>query len=145
MIRNAFNVLGNGSFLRDQGVLSLESVQKFYELIGEEPKEASLRVVKVLDFCNQLGYHKLDYQPVITLTNTNSTNGQTQGHAVVLRDYHRHEESLVMTTIDSASVSGERVVKCPIVVEDGQQKLKIKRTEDEWCLGSDICHVLDLS
>ena len=118
-----------------------------YKFIGEESKEASLRVANVLDFCNQLGYHKLDFQPVITLTNTNSTTRFVQGHAVVLSEYNRNEDSLVMRTIDSASetVFGVRDIKCPIVVKYGQQKLKIEGTVDEWCLGSEICYVLYLN
>ena len=144
-LTNAFNILVNGGFLRDQGILSIESVQTFYKFLGQEPEEASLRVANVLDFCNQLGFHELDYHPVVTLSNTSSTNGQTQGHAVVLSFYHRHEDSLVMTTIDSASESGQRFIKCPIVVEHGRQKLKIKGAEDEWCLGSQICYVLYLN
>ena len=125
--------------------MSLESVQKFYKLIGEEPKNASLRVRNVLDCCYQLGHHELDYQPVITLTNTDSRTGNVQGHAVVLRAYRRDEDLLVMTTIDSASSSGERIIKCPIVVEHGRQKLEIQGAEDEWCLGSRICYVLYLN
>ena len=116
-----------------------------YKFIGEESKEASLRVANVLDFCNQLGYHKLDFQPVITLTNKSSTSGNVQGHAVVLSDYDRHEDSLIMTTIDSDSENGQRVINCPIMVEYGRQKLEIKETVDEWCIGSEICYVLYLN
>ena len=40
-----------------------ETVQEFYKLTGEEPKPASMRMTHLLTFCNQSGYHELDYQP----------------------------------------------------------------------------------
>ena len=144
IIRNAFNVLANKGFLRDQGILSLESVQKFYKIIEEEPKSATLRVANVLDFCNQFGHHELDYQPVITLTRKNFLTGHVQGHAVVLFDYRRREDSVVMTAIDSLSETGKTFIECPIVHDDGKQRLKIRGSEDEWCLGSEICYVFYL-
>ena len=114
----------------------------FYKLIEEEPKNATLRLANLLDVCNKPGYHQLDYQPVITLTKQNSLTGDVQGHAVVLRGYRRRQDTLIMKTIDSASTSGETVIECPIVVENGRQKLEIRATVDEWCLGSENCYVL---
>ena len=121
--------------------MSLESVQEFYNKIGEEPINASMRESNLLDFCNQPGFNELDHLPVITLTKTSSTTGNVQGHAVVLCDYGRYEDALVLTTIDSASESGETLVQCPIVVENGQQKFKTSGSVDEWCLGSEKCYV----
>ena len=53
---NVFNFLGNRGFLRDQGILNLESVQEFYIIIEEEPINATKRVTNLLDFCNQYGH-----------------------------------------------------------------------------------------
>ena len=41
-VYNAFEILVNDGFLHDQGVLTLEAVQKFYEEILEQPEEATL-------------------------------------------------------------------------------------------------------
>ena len=80
LIKNVFNILSNRGFFRNQGILSLESVQEFYKIIEEEPKNARKGVKSVLDFCNQSGYHDLPYKPVITLTRRSSETGKTEGH-----------------------------------------------------------------
>ena len=140
--RNVFNVLGNRGFLRDQGILSLESVQEFYKIIDEEPRDASKRVANLLYFCSQAGYHELSYKPVITLTNKNSRTGETQCHNVVLDKYDRDEEILVLTTIDSLSETGQTFIICPILeMKNGEKKLLIGGQDDQWCLGSDSCYV----
>ena len=141
MTRNVFNVLGNGGFLRDQGILTLESVQEFYKIMGEEPRDATKIVSNLLDFCSQPGYRELPHKPVITLTNTSSTTGVTRGHAVVLDKYDRDEDVLVLTTIDSLSETGQTFVVCPILTRNRQQKLVIRGEMDQWCLGSDKCYV----
>ena len=141
MIHNAFNILANEGFLRDQGILSLESVQEFYKIIQQEPRNATMRVTNLLDFCNQPGFNEPDYLPVITLTTKSSTTGKVQGHAVVLCDYGRYENSLVLATIDSGSENGETMIECPIVAENGQHKLVIGGKVDQWCLGSENCYV----
>ena len=138
---NAFNILSNKGFLRDEGILSLESVQEFYKTIGDDEKNFSLRVANLLDFCNRTGRHELDYQPVITLVKISSRTGEVQGHAVVLKHYRRYDDILHMTTFDSTSDTGQTMVECPIVIENGQQKLKVRASKDELCLGSETCYV----
>ena len=128
--------------MRDQGVLSLESVQEFYDIIGQEPRDASMRVTNLFDFCNFSGYNELDHQPVITLVKTSSRTGETQGHAVVLQSYDRDEDCLVLTTIDSASETGQTFIICSIDTENGRKKLMIRDKVDQLCLGSDKCYVL---
>ena len=137
--RNAFNVLANEGFLRDQGILSLESVQKFYQIIKEEPSNASMMIKNLLSFCNQLGYNELGHQPVITLVKRNSTTGDTQGHAVVLHSYNRGDDYLVLLTADSASATGYTFIFCRILIGNGRQKLMIGGLDDKLCLGSDEC------
>ena len=66
ILRIFFNVLANQGFLRDQGILSLESVQEFYRSIIAKPEPASMRMIHLLDLCSQFGYQEVDYQPVIT-------------------------------------------------------------------------------
>ena len=100
-----------------------------------------MRVTNLLDFCNQSGYNDLDHLPVITLTKISSKTGNRQGHAVVLDSYDRDEDTLVLTTIDSASETGETLIVCPILIRNGQQKLVIRGEVDQWCLGSDKCYV----
>ena len=100
-----------------------------------------MKVANLLDFCNQSGFNDLEYTPVITLTKTSSRTGKSDHHAVVLNDYSRYDEALTMTTIDSASEDGETMVDCPILTENGRQKLEIGGKVDQWCLGSDLCYV----
>ena len=142
---NVFNVLGNYGFLRNEkGILTLESVQKFFEII-DQPRFAAMRKVNLLYFCDQHGNQKLEHQPVITLMKKNSRTGEVEGHAAVLESYERNRDSLILSTIDSASTSGETSVTCPITVINGQQKLDIGHIVDQLCLGSDKCYVFYFS
>ena len=100
-----------------------------------------MRVANLLDFCHQSGYHDLPHKPVITLTNTSSRTGETNGHAVVLDKYDRDKDCLVLTCIDSASETGQTFIVCPILIRYGQQELAIRGEVDQWCLGSDKCYV----
>ena len=129
-MRNVFNVLANEGFLRGQGILSLESVQEFYKTIEEAPEDATMRMKNLLDFCNQTGYHELSSKPVITLTKTISRTGETKGHAVVLDNYNRGEDFLLLRTIDSLSKTGRTNINC-----------LTGRELDQWCLASDNCYV----
>ena len=137
-----FNVLCNEGFLRGQGILTLESVQEFYKAIEQDAVPASMKVMNLLDFCDQLGFNEPDYLPVITLTNTNSETGKSEGHAVVLSDYDRYEDELILSTIDSAAEDGQTFIRCPIMTRNGQQKLVIGGKFDQWCLGSDKCYFI---
>ena len=141
---NLFNVLTNQGFLRDQGILSMESVQLFYGLIGEEPRNAIMGMTHLLTFCNQSGYHEVDYQPVIRLIRISSITGRIDGHAVVLHSYDRDDDILVLTTIDSASPTGYTCVYCSIVTENGRPDLVIGEFKDQLCLGSTQCYVMYL-
>ena len=135
-------MLGNEGFLRDQGILSLESVQQFYTAIEQEPERARVRVSNLLDFCPRTGYHKLDYQPVIALTMKSSQTGEAKDHAVVLHSYYRGENYLVLLTIDSASECGYTYVYCSVVYQNGRKKLMIGQFQDQLCLGSEKCNVV---
>ena len=128
MLKNVFNVLGNEGFLRDQGVLTLESVRVFYQKIEQQSVPASIRTQNLLDFCSESGYHEPAYQPVIGL----------DGHAVVLHSYTRGDDYLVLLTIDSASPTGYRFVFCRIL----QQRLLIGQYLDLLCLASDKCYLI---
>ena len=144
-MKNLFNVLVNQGFLRDQGILSLETVQELYKIIQEEPKPATVRVTHLLTFCYQTGYHELDYQPVITLIRISSRTGRVDGHAVVLHSYDRDDDILVLTTIDSASPTGYTYVYWSIITENGRPDLVIGEFKDRLCLGSKQCYVMYLN
>ena len=96
IVKHAFKVLANEGFLRDKGILSLESVQKFYTIIDQEP-DATMRVANLLDLCDQPGFNYLEFLPIITLIKKSSETGETQGHAVVLDSYDRYDDCLVLT------------------------------------------------
>ena len=113
-------------------------------MINEEPKHAHMRMTHLLTFCNQSGYHKLEYQPVITLVRISSRTGRVDGHAVVLQSYDRDEDVLVLTTIDSASSTGDTYIYCSIVTDNGRPDLVIGEFEDQFCLGSTQCYVMYL-
>ena len=134
---NVFNVLGKSGFLRDQGILSLESVQEFYRLIGREPAPATITISNLLDLCHRSGYHELTYQPVIRLTMISSKTRESQGHAVVVHSYNRGDDYLVLLTIDSASETGYTFVFCSIMTTYGQQRVLTCQFLDQWCLASD--------
>ena len=143
ILENAFNVLAYEGFLRDQGILTLESVQKFYEAIEKEPEIATLKTPNLLDVCSELGSHELLYQPVITVTKTE--NGQHSFHAVVVKSYDRSEEYLDLTTIDSLSETGETSVECPILDDGEKQFLDLTQFPDQWCLAAEKCYYFQLN
>ena len=146
VIRNVFNVLGNHGFLRDQGVLTLETVQEFYRLIREKPKPASMKVSKLLDFCPpSVEICELDNQPVITLMKTSSISGQVSSKSVVLKSYDKSEDFLDLTTDDPLSETGETYVECSIFDGDKQKTLAIGELPDQWSLGSKLCYFLTFS
>ena len=130
MLKNVFNVLGNEGFLRDQGVLTLESVRVFYQKIEQQPVPASIRTPNLLDFCSESGYHEPAYQPVIGL----------DGHAVVLHSYTRGEDYLVMLTIDSASETGYTFVFCGIATTYGHQRLLLGQYLNLLRVTSEKCY-----
>ena len=139
-MRDVLDVLANEGFLRDQGILTLEPVQKFYEIIEEKPAHASMRETELLDLCNQPGYNQPDYFPLIYLVRIGSKTDETLALPVILQSYCRYEDSLILTTTDSTSQVSEATITCPIIKSDGQQKLEIGGKKDQWCLGSDKCY-----
>ena len=143
ILENAFNVLGNEGFLRDQGILTLESVQEFYKIIGQEPKRTTLLTKNLLEICDQIGFHELDHQPVITLTRTE--NDKVCYHAVVVKSYDRSEDYLELTTIDSLSETGETSVECSIFDGEDGKVLLIGEFPDQWCIASEKCYFFQLN
>ena len=88
------------------------------------------------DFCNQIGEHEAKLRPVLTLTE----NGETSGHAVVLKSYERSEEYLDLVTIDSLSETGETSVECSIFDDGEKEILALGEFPDQWCLSSEKCY-----
>ena len=91
MIENAFNVLVNEGFLRDQqGVQSLEVVQNFYEIINEPIRRARLVKKNLMDFYRKYtllyqdfkGKYTFSYEAVITLVFEDSETSEKYFHAV---------------------------------------------------------------
>ena len=83
-VHNAFNVLTNEGFLRDQqGVQSLEVVQEFYKIIKEKPRRATQVAKDLESLCGSIpGKFTLDYQAVITLVYEDSNTNEKYYHAV---------------------------------------------------------------
>ena len=81
-VNNAFNILINEGFLRDQqGVQTLEVVQKFYEIINESMRKATVVVKDLNTFCPS-GKWTLDYQAVVILVYEDSQSNEKGYHAV---------------------------------------------------------------
>ena len=80
MNHNAFNILVNEGFLRDQqGVQTLEVVQEFYKIVNEKPRKATRVKKDLIDFC---GKYTLLYHAVITLLYHDSNTNVKSFHAV---------------------------------------------------------------
>ena len=93
MVENAFNVLVNEGFLREQqGVQTLEAVQKFYEIINESMGRATMVKKDLMDlskkhslqYKDSMGYLRYTFldQAVITLVLTDSATNKEYFHAV---------------------------------------------------------------
>ena len=134
----------NDGFLHGQGVLTLEAVQMFYELILEEPERAVLIEEKLADFCQS---KKDEIQPVVTLMVKNLKENCEYYHAVSLKN-----ASLGVRIIDSRPNMGEislplsEVAKIetgvPFDVHDTPYDTE---NEEEWCLGDDMCYYLQFN
>ena len=96
-----------------------------------------MNISSLLNFCDQIGEHEVRLKPVITLTKTE--NGESSGHAVVLKSYERHEEYLDLITVDSLSKTGETSVLCSIL-DDGEQEILAAEFPDPWYLASEKCY-----
>ena len=80
-VHNAFNVLVNEGFLRDQqGVHTLEVVQKFHEIVKEVPREAKVEEENLETVCPP-GVCTFHDQAVITLVYEDSNTNQKYYHA----------------------------------------------------------------
>ena len=83
-IHNTFNVLVNEGFLRDQqGVQTLEVVQKFYKITKLKPRKATKIEIDILDLCPK-GAHVLPSQAVITCVQIDSSTNEAYYHAVMV-------------------------------------------------------------
>ena len=81
-IHNTFNVLTNEGFLRDQqGIETLEVVQKFYEITKLEPRKAKKVEIDILALCPK-GRYILPIQAVITCVQIYSSTNEAYYHAV---------------------------------------------------------------
>ena len=81
-VRNAFNVLVNEGFFRDQqGIQSLEVVQKFHQISKLQPIKAKMVEKDLIDY-SYCGQHCLLYHAVITLVKEDSRTKTKTCHAV---------------------------------------------------------------
>ena len=101
------------------------------------PEKATMKTSNILDFCDEIS-DEVQVKPVLTLTKTE--NGETSGHAVVLKSYQRNEDYLDLVTIDSLSETGETSVRCSILDSGEVQKLAIGEVPDRWCIASEKCY-----
>ena len=134
----------NDGFLRDQGILTLEAVQKFYDLILEEPSRAIMKEEKLKDFCQS---KKDGIQPVVTLMMKNSEENDEYYHAVTLKNPLLDQNMLTVTLADSRSKMGEITIPLPL-----SELTKFKtgepfdifdtKTEEEWSLGDEMCYYI---
>ena len=158
VVENAFNVLVNEGFLREQqGVHTLEVVQKFHEIINEPIGRATMAKKDLMDFC---GRHFLPYYGVITLVKIDSTTNDKNFHAVRLSNFRSFflqsvdirytvalketdfiSNELILTTIDSGAPTGRTVVKVPL---SKKGELQLGAKGDQWCLGNRYCYFLFL-
>ena len=79
-VHNAFNILVNEGFLRDQqGVQTLEVVRKFYEIINEKPRKATMVKKCMYELCKK---QTLKHHAVIILLYDDSKSNVETVHAV---------------------------------------------------------------
>ena len=153
IIANAFNVLANKGFLRDQGILTLEIVQEFYRLIRSKPRNAKMIKEKLLSYCSRTPIQTdiiWQHRPVMTLMKRCKTIDKANGkeifspffHAVALKSYVRNGNLLTLTTNDSLSgTDGETTIKCTVCINDrGDEVLKTCNEVEKWCLGHEKCY-----
>ena len=109
-VDNFFKILINKGFLRDEGICTLEAIQKFYTLIEENPRTSGYKVNldSLLDFCPPGQSSGKEYNPVVIIKPTNIPHGN---HAVALKEYSNDGKSLTLTLLDSAAQGGETVIQ----------------------------------
>ena len=85
-IYNTFNVLANQGFLRDQqGIQTLEVVQRFYEITKLKPIKAKKVELDILDVC-PTGHCVHSNQAVITCVKIDSSANVPYYHAVMVSE-----------------------------------------------------------
>ena len=158
-------MLANKGFLRDQGILTLQTVQEFYKLIRARPQNAKMVCENVISYCsrpnrnfrpetdsdtNVISQHR----PVMTLMKSYKAIDEVTGneifgscfHAVALKSHVRNGNVLTLTTIDSLSdTDGETTIKCTVCIDDrGNEFLETCNETDKWCLGHEKCYYFEL-
>ena len=136
----AFEVLVNEGFLHDQGVLTLEAVQMFYELILEEPERAIMIEEKLVDFCQS---NSDENQPVVILMVKSLNESREYYHAVTMK---RASIGYILT--DSRPNMGEISFPLSEVAkfETGETfDIFDTKAEEEWSLGDQICYYIQFN
>ena len=140
---NAFNVLANEGFLRDdQGILTLESIQTFYESINQKPKRATLETPDLHDICNKFGFHKLCPQPVISVVQRREEydeNDQIEWkhyyHNFAVKFFDKAEDCFELITAD------DEKLECQMCPKDSNGEiLWDQMSPEEWYLEDRKCY-----
>ena len=141
----AFEVLVNDGFLHGQGILTLEAVQMFYELILVKPKRATLIEEELIEYC-QSPQKETKNQPVVTLMIKYLT--QEYYHTVTLKKSFLDDNSLTATFIDSRSGIGQIEMNLPVsntlqpTVKYNNFIPKDPKVKEQWCLGDEMCYYI---
>ena len=141
------NTLQHEGFLRGPGLLQLETIQKCFDIINQEPKFKAHKK-KVTDFCSEgklstivrvLFFDSKGNQnwPIVILYGFTEENCKI-AHAAVIKDYTGQNLDLKLTIRNS--LSGEKVFGEEI--ESGELKIegKITTKNNQWNLGHENCH-----
>ena len=154
-VYNAFEILVNDGFLHDQGVLTLEAVQKFYEEIFEYPEEATLIEADLLEFCHS---EKSQFRPVVTLMLKDLVENEKYYHAVTLKSFELDSKFLKAKLIDSRAENGEVDVNFPLTDDVSGPEIKLNEKliisnssieKEEWYLGEsegdEMCYYIEFN
>ena len=128
--------------MHDQGVLTLEAVQKFYEEILEEPQEATFEEERFIDLFRSM---KQGVHPVVTLKLKKSKENEEYYHAVTLHNSVFEGSMIAITLSDSRPRMGEKTIHVPVSelsnFESGENSV-VMGQDEEWCLGDEMCYYL---
>ena len=142
--------LQHEGFLRGPGLLQLETIQKYFDIIKEEPKFKA-RKKKVTDFCpdgkatSHDSSRKLHW-PIVILHGF-MKSGSEIVHAGVLKGYMKKNSNLKLTIRNS--LSGQKVFGDETVsddeIESGQLEIegKITKKYNQWNLGNENCYYFE--
>ena len=144
-VSHAFEVLVNDGFLHGQGILTLEAVQMFYEIILVKPKRATLVEEEFIQYC--LNPRKEpENQPVVTLMIKHLS--QEYYHTVTLKKSFLSYNSLKATFIDSRSGIGQIEMFLPVsktlepTLKYNNFITKNPKIKEQWCLGDEMCYYI---